>query len=104
MNGMPLSSETRLRLDLVFPPEMRVEAERLLVEQCGTNVPGCAKWPAWGIDRIRFAALKTSDGTIEGLKSAIELGNRDFRDLLMSAGFGDTVSSYLLWMPEQNAG
>jgi hypothetical protein len=83
---------------------MRAEAERLLVEECGTNVPGCAKWPAWRIDRIRFAELRTSDRTIEGLKRAIDLGNRDFRDLLMSAGFGDTVSSHLLWMPEQHAG
>jgi hypothetical protein len=79
---------------------MRAEAERLLVEQCGTNVPGCSDWPEWAIDRIRFAALKTSHGSIEGLKSAIALGNQDFRDLLMSAGFGYDVKSYLSWMPE----
>ena len=43
---------------------------------------------------MRFAALKTSRGTIEGLKAAIALGNLDFRDLLMSAGFGYEVKSY----------
>jgi hypothetical protein len=88
----------------VFLPAARAEAERLLVEECGSNLPGGENWTSFGIDRIRFAAMKTSGGTIDGLKQAIELGKRDYRDLLMAAGFGYTVSSYLLWMPEENAG
>jgi hypothetical protein len=104
MNGVPLSPQARLRLDRVFPPAARAEAERLLVEGCGPNLPGGEKWTSFGIDRIRFAAMKTSGGTVEGLKQAIDLGKRDYRDLLMSAGFGYTFTSYLMWMPDENAG
>ena len=35
----PLSPQTRRRLELVFAPPDRAAAERLLVEECGNNLP-----------------------------------------------------------------
>jgi hypothetical protein len=103
MTGVPLSSQSRQRLERVFPPATRTEAERLLVDECGLNLPGAQKWNSVEVDRIRFAAMKTSGGTLEGLKEAIGLAKRDYRDLLVSADFGYTVSSYLQWMPDDDS-
>lgn len=48
--------------------------------------------------------MKTSGGTLAGLADAIRLAERDYRDLLMSAGFGYSASSHLQWMPDVSAG
>ena len=48
--------------------------------------------------RLQLAAIRRSGGSLQRLKSAIELGKQDFRDLLMSAGFGDP-NAHLKWVP-----
>jgi hypothetical protein len=37
-----LSPETERRLDAIFPSSLRAEASRLLLEECGNNLPGLA--------------------------------------------------------------
>jgi hypothetical protein len=51
------------------------------------------------LERIRFAALKLSAGNLEALRSAVGLANRDWRDLLMAAGFGRDVDAHRSWHP-----
>lgn len=48
--------------------------------------------------RLKLAAVRCSGGALERLRRAIELGQQDFRDLLMSAGFGDP-DAHLKWVP-----
>ena len=101
MNGPPLSKQARIRLERIFPPESRAEAERQLIERCSSHLPDDSDRVLSHVDRMRFAAMKTSGGTFRYLEAAVELGNRDFRDLLVSAGFGFSAPSSLLWMPDE---
>lgn len=49
------------------------------------------------VERIAAAALKKSEGSLEKLQAATELAARDWRDLLMAAGFGYDVSAHEAW-------
>ncbi len=86
------------KLELLFRPEDQAEAIRLLVEECGHNLPFCADGTPQSLERIRFAALKLSAGELPMLREAVKLGQADWRDLLMSAGFGDP-EAHKKWAP-----
>ena len=47
-------------------------------------------------DRGRLALLKLSSGNLDKLHKAVALGKRDWRDLLMAAGFGQ-LDAHLDW-------
>ncbi|HJZ98219.1 MAG TPA: hypothetical protein VKE70_17030 [Candidatus Solibacter sp.] len=80
--GPKLSAETQRRVDMMYFPAQRDEVARLLVEECGYNIPGTSpKGDEFSFERLRFAALKVSRGDIAILKEAIELAKVDFRDL-----------------------
>lgn len=95
-----LSAATRERLRDLFTPDDANEAERLLVEECADNLPAIGG-PATPIrlERIRFAALRRSDGRIERLREAVALAQTDWRDLLVAAGFAHDVDAHARWWP-----
>jgi hypothetical protein len=95
----PLSHETQRWVSILFSPETRAEASRVLSEQCGNNLPFCEKLDQFQMERWRFAALKLGEGSIDKLSRAIELAKLDWRDLLVSAGFGD-VDAHIHWAPK----
>lgn len=95
----PLSPATRQRLDMLFAPADRAAAERLLVEECGNNLPFLDKLDQFQLERFRFAAMKLSRGRVDTLRRAIESGKQDWRDLLMAAGFGEDENEHERWWP-----
>jgi hypothetical protein len=99
MASVPLSSDTLLRLKAVFPPREQAEAEQLLAELCGSNLPFCEDSDPTSLERVRFAALKVSAGNLSELYSAVELANIDWRDLLVAAEFADDVEAHRSWFP-----
>src|SRR4051812_47442816 len=99
MKSQPLSPATRDRLNIVFASADRDAAENMLVEQCGSNLPLLEKLSPVELERIRFAAIKVSGGNLAGLRNAIDLANTDWRDLLMSAGFGHDLAEHERWKP-----
>ncbi len=90
--AIELSIETRRRLDALFEPADRYAAERILVEEIGQDSPKLA-------ERVRFAALRLSDGRLSELRSAVELAKVDWRDLLVVAGFADDPRAHETWFP-----
>ena len=104
MKAQPLSPATRDRLNAVFAPSDRAEAERLLVAECGSDLPFCHDSDPYQLERVRYAAMKLSHGTLDGLRQAIELAKIDWRDLLMAAGFGEDVTEHQRWQPSGRAG
>ena len=98
MDGPPLSPDTSRRLERVFPLQLRADAALLLARECGWNLPFCENGTPTSLERIRFAALKLSNGTIGGLRDAIQLGQKDWRDLLVAAGFADDVNAHVRWL------
>lgn len=94
---MPLSAHTEARLQQLFAGECLDEARQLLEEGCGEGVAG---WRSVGLDRLRAAVLKLSDGSIAKLVDAIAVAQTDFRDALVAAGFADDTDAHERWWPE----
>lgn len=97
---VPLSPETEERLRAVFAPGLWAEAARLLVEECGDNLPFCERATPESAERIRYAVLKLSRGDLAECRRVVREAQIDWRDVLMAAGFGEDVSAHLNWRPE----
>ena len=91
------------KIEVLFIPEDRDTARRLIEEQCGTNLPltNHMGTEPEGFDRIRFAVLKLSKGNIKDLEYWIEQATIDWRDVLMAAGFGENIHAHLKWNPKR---
>ena len=98
-----LSAETTRRVRIMFRGHERDEAERLLVQECADNLPFVEADDATGIERLRYAALKVSNGSLSRLRGAIDLAKVDWRDLLMEAGFGEDETAHLSWLPSDSS-
>jgi hypothetical protein len=98
-----LSPDTERRVALLFPPQHIAEVSGLLLHRCGNNLPFCEKSDEFQLERIRFAALKLSAGDINQLRTAIELANQDWRDLLVAAGFATDLTAHKRWVPASKA-
>jgi len=98
--GPDLRLETLRHIDILFSEENREAAKTLLFEQCGNDLPGVSQTNTNEMERLRVAALKCSDGDLSKLERAIKLAQRDYRDLLMAAGFGYDVHAHETWEPK----
>lgn len=94
-----LSEGTLDKINSLFSSHERKEAGEFLKIECGENIPFCEHHDKYDMERIRFAALKLSEGNIEKLVEAIELAQIDWRDLFMAAGFGHDVEAHNKWNP-----
>ena len=92
-----LSPRTRQLVEIIFSPKRVAEATRWLEEECGNNIPFCDKHDEYQMERIRFAALKLSNGNIQKLLGAIDEARMDWRDLFTAADFGYDVNAHELW-------
>jgi len=92
-----LSPRTQQVLEKLFEPEDRVEGARQLTEECGNNLPFCSGYDELKMERIRFAVLRISIGYTDELQKAIDLAQRDWRDVLMWAGFGHRLTAHSEW-------
>ena len=99
MESVPVSSETRLRILILFKDEQIGIVEDFLQEECGTNLPFLENLSSSELDRFRFAALKLSNGDLEKLDGAVKLAKEDWRDLLVAADFADNVEAHRNWLP-----
>ena len=99
MKKTPLSLDTQRRLDALFSEADREQAQRLLVDHCGNNLPFAEELDERDLERVRFAALKLSGGRLSGLREAIERAKIDSRDVLMEAGFGRDIHAHERWFP-----
>jgi hypothetical protein len=90
-----LSPQTQERIDLLFKEKIdREEVARLLIEECGNNLPFLQDLDEHGLERFRFAVLKLSEGDLAKLKSALNLAKTDWRDLLVAADFAQDIKAH----------
>jgi hypothetical protein len=101
MSTPQLSPETERRLDLLFAPAIRERARKILLEECGNNLPFLENLDATAMDRFRFAALKLSCGNLDRLRDAVRLAKTDWRDLLVAAGFAERIDAHASWLPDR---
>ena len=101
MEGLRLSREAESHIESMFAPNDREAVRRMLIEECGNNLPFCEDLDAAALDRCRFAVLKLSGADLENLSKAIALAKQDGRDLLVAAGFANDVTAHRRWFPEK---
>ena len=94
----PLSPRTKQLVELFFTPKDSSEASQWLEEECGNNLPSCGEQDEYGMERIRFAAIKLSKGNVLKLLRAIDEARMDWRDLLMAADFGFDLNAHENWI------
>jgi len=92
-----LSERTWKIVRVMFPVEQQESVAKLLLTECGNNLPYLNNSDEIELERIRFAALKSSRGNVDKLQRAIALAKSDWRDLLMSAGFAESVTEHSEW-------
>src|SRR5262249_15160361 len=98
---VPLSSLTQVRVSELFRASDVKAATELLEAECGDNLPLVNDVTPRGLERIRFAVLRMSQGDIARMKSACARAKRDWRDILMAAGFGQDAGAHLSWVPDR---
>jgi hypothetical protein len=98
-----LSALTRQHIAAVFAPEDVDEAEQLLARECAENLPVVSNPTPSGLERLRFAALRLSDGSLPRLREAIALAKLDWRDLLVAADLGHDIHAHVSWKPLRRA-
>jgi len=95
--GVDLTPRTRDVIAHLFPPEKVPFIEQLLVDECGDNLPLCKPTTPEGLERVRFAVLKISNGDEDKLLEAVLLARRDWRDVLVWANFANNLDAHNQW-------
>ena len=95
-----ISDGTRQRIRAQFPEGAWGQVEQMLRERCGDTLPFVDASRTGLAERIRYAVLKLSGGRISELEHHVALAARDWRDVLLAAGFGHDPAAHLTWMPE----
>jgi hypothetical protein len=94
-----ISEATLKKVRALFPPELHAEVTTLLRDECGNNLPFLQSLDEDSLDRFRFAALKLSQGDLDKLRKAVVLAKKDWRDLLVAAGFANSLDAHRSWNP-----
>ncbi len=100
MSNVPLTEQTQKRLNCLFSGDDAILAADLLANECANNLPFCENDGPQELERLRFAALKVSEGGLDRLCAAVDLAKQDWRDLLVAADFSDDVEAHKKWMPQ----
>ena len=90
--------ELQRRLDQLFAPGERAEADTLLECECGAGQLFIDAQDEETILRVRCAVLKLSAGSLPALREAIRVAREDWRGSLVAAGFGHRVLAYRDWL------
>jgi hypothetical protein len=99
MTDIPLTPRLAAKLAAIFPPEDRTFAEQWLIAECGSDLPLIHSAPEL-LQRVRAAALKFSQGSLDRLALATRSAQQDWRDLLMAADFGQDVHAHQAWLDD----
>lgn len=99
-----LSEKTREIIRRMFPVWRRNKVAKLLVTECGDNLPFQSGKDETELERFRFAVLKLSGGNMNRLRAAIALAQEDWRDLLIEAGFAESFDGHARWAKEYLGG
>lgn len=76
-----LSPDTEAIVNALFLPQDRDEAIRLLVNECGNDIPNVQNDDEFQLEYLRLDVLYRSKGGLKQLWDAIDIAKRDFREL-----------------------
>lgn len=98
MTEIPLTPRLDAKLGGLFAIDDRPLAKEWLLSECGPHISGGYSDLVW-VERVRAAALKVSNGSLDKLGRATELLKKDWRDLVMVADFG-SLDAHEAWLNE----
>ena len=98
---VPISQRTREHIDALFDEGQREQVAQRLEVECADNLPLWHDKTPEGLERIRFAVLSLSGGELDGLQVYLREAQTDWRDVLISAGFGDDLEAHTTWKPSR---
>jgi len=101
MSGVPLSANTLQLVRRIFPPPDHAAVIAALETSCGSGLPLWISTTPEGLERIRFAVLKLSAGSMSEFGRAIAIATTDWRDVLVAAGFGSSLRAHTDWFDAQ---
>jgi hypothetical protein len=96
-HSQPLTDRTLRVIESLFSRDHHEAVRNVLEQDCGTNLPFCERQDALGLERVRFAVLKLSDGDLEQLRITVEQAKVDWRDVLVGADFGYSLDAHDRW-------
>jgi Mg2+/Co2+ transporter CorC len=95
--GAALTDTTLRLIEHLFAPDQHDAVGALLTDECGTNLPFCETRDAVELERVRFAVLMLSDGDVNKLRVMVNQAKVDWRDVLVWAGFGYSLTAHERW-------
>jgi hypothetical protein len=96
-----LTDATVDRIHRMFSGPDREIVSTLLIERCGDTLALSRPADPASLERIRFAVLKLSGGSVDRLQRAIDLANIDWRDVLVAADFDNDLTMHTSWWPDK---
>jgi len=81
----------------LFTEADRATVADLLARQCSTNLPLTELWETHHFERVWLAVLKLGDGDTVKLREAVRIAQIDWRDVLVAAGFGNSLQEHHRW-------
>jgi len=91
-----LTPRTVQLINKFFDEDDRELVMSVIIDESGTNLSLGNEFST-GMERIRFAMIKLSNGELNRLDLAIELAKKDWRDLLVAAGFENDINAHNIW-------
>jgi hypothetical protein len=101
MPSNALSENTLELLRQIFPPEQHAAVATILEARCGLALPLMEAATPEALERIRFAVLKLSSGSLQELERAVSVANKDWRDVLVAAEFANSLLAHVNWFNAQ---
>jgi len=101
MSAVQLSENTLRLVRHIFTAENYAAVIAALETRCGSGLPLWVSTTPEGLERIRFAVLKVSSGSLPQFERALAIANTDWRDVLVAAGFGNGLQAHINWLDEQ---
>jgi hypothetical protein len=95
-----ISTETNKRVLAQFSADEHQVVLNILLNECGDNLPLIDPSFVQLVERIRFAVIKLSQGELDELNKWVGLAKKDWRDVLVAAGFGSGIEDHLDWWPD----
>ena len=92
-----LSPKTKVCIRFTFPEADWHNVENFLLNECGDNLPAIESTYNDLAERIRFAVIRLSSGNYSELIHETEKAKQDWRNILVAAGFGGSVTAHLNW-------
>ena len=81
----------------IFSSQDQAEVANTLANDCAENLPFMEHQNEYGLERVRFAVLKLSRGSIAEFKWWVNMAKVDWLDLLTAAGFAGSLTAHQEW-------